>query len=265
MIRITDKSLCSGCTACEAICTRQCIVRHRDREGFDYPVANPDMCIQCGRCEEVCPMINKAKRSRDDVSAGEFHEAALQVLSRSGVVYGVGIEPDKTVSHVQSHDVESLNVNRYVQSDLYASFEEIRDYLADNTEVLFCGTPCQAEGLVSYLGGEPENLKIYSFECMGVASPGLWQKYNLIADKKNMYWSLYQKGLTLRPSCYKCSHLAREVKCDMAKREEFFKGVHSAKDLRGYLSKYAQESIIFIIQNMCHGFSALIPGSKNRK
>ena len=27
----------------------------RDREGFDYPVANPDLCISCGKCEEVCP------------------------------------------------------------------------------------------------------------------------------------------------------------------------------------------------------------------
>ena len=48
MIRISDKSLCCGCTACATVCPAQCIVLRRDREGFDYPVANPDLCINCG-------------------------------------------------------------------------------------------------------------------------------------------------------------------------------------------------------------------------
>ena len=56
MIRINDKAECCGCTACMNICPMQCIVMRRDREGFDYPVANPDICISCGRCEDVCPM-----------------------------------------------------------------------------------------------------------------------------------------------------------------------------------------------------------------
>ena len=45
MIKITDKSLCCGCTACMNACPAQCIVMRRDREGFDYPVANPDATL----------------------------------------------------------------------------------------------------------------------------------------------------------------------------------------------------------------------------
>ena len=56
MITISDKTLCCGCTACMNACPAQCIVMRRDREGFDYPVANPDRCIGCGKCEKVCPV-----------------------------------------------------------------------------------------------------------------------------------------------------------------------------------------------------------------
>ena len=59
MITISDKSLCCGCTACMNACPAQCIVMRRDREGFDYPVANLDRCIGCGKCEKVCPVLNK--------------------------------------------------------------------------------------------------------------------------------------------------------------------------------------------------------------
>ena len=30
-----------------------------DEEGFKYPVVNKDICIDCGRCEKVCPIISE--------------------------------------------------------------------------------------------------------------------------------------------------------------------------------------------------------------
>ena len=64
MIRISDKSRCCGCTACMNICPVQCIVMRRDREGFDYPVANPDLCISCGKCDDVCPLRHSANERK---------------------------------------------------------------------------------------------------------------------------------------------------------------------------------------------------------
>ena len=96
MIKISDKSLCCGCTACMNACPVQCIVMRRDREGFDYPVANPDRCIGCGKCEAVCPVLHPsdvveplevlAARSGEYVAAsssgGVFPELWLQLVER---------------------------------------------------------------------------------------------------------------------------------------------------------------------------------------
>ena len=58
MIRVSDKQKCTGCTACMAACPAQCIIMRRDRQGFEYPMANPDLCLNCGKCEKVCPVLN---------------------------------------------------------------------------------------------------------------------------------------------------------------------------------------------------------------
>ena len=142
MISITDKSKCCGCTACMNICPVQCIVMRRDREGFDYPVANPDICISCGRCESVCPMENArpsaepletfAARSGEYVkgssSGGVFPALAQKIIEAGGVVYGAVLEQDLKVVHTEAADmdgVERMRGSKYVQSELYAAFEDV--------------------------------------------------------------------------------------------------------------------------------------------
>lgn len=201
MIRITDKSLCCGCTACVNACPVQCIVMRRDREGFDYPVANPDICIKCGKCEAVCPVLNPrpeseplavfAARSEADMqgssSGGVFPMLAGKFLREGGVVYGAAFMEDMTVGHVDVTDaagLERLKGSKYVQSDLYAVFEEIREQLKDGSDVLFTGTPCQIAGLHDYLGERKEGLVTVDIACHGVPSPGLWEKYVAAIEKR---------------------------------------------------------------------------------
>lgn len=201
MIRITDKTLCCGCTACVNACPAQCIVMRRDREGFDYPVANPDRCIGCGKCEKVCPVLNPrsesaplavfAARSETDMegssSGGMFPMLAGKFLEGGGVVYGAAFMEDMTVGHVDVTDVaglERLKGAKYVQSDLYAVFEEVRDLLQDGKSVCFAGTPCQIAGLHNYLGGSKDSLITVDLACHGVPAPGLWEKYVGAQEKR---------------------------------------------------------------------------------
>lgn len=61
MIEIKNKKNCCGCSACYSICPKNCIEMKADEEGFLYPNVNKDLCIDCGLCEKVCPIINKAE------------------------------------------------------------------------------------------------------------------------------------------------------------------------------------------------------------
>lgn len=61
MIEITDKTKCSGCYACCNACPKACIDMVLDEEGFRYPQVNKEQCIECGKCEKVCPILHEYK------------------------------------------------------------------------------------------------------------------------------------------------------------------------------------------------------------
>lgn len=266
MIQISDKAKCCGCLACVNACPAQCIVPRRDREGFNYPVANPDLCIKCGLCEMVCPVLNPmeprnpmeayAARSTkhpavnstatDKASSGGIFPAlAARFIDEGGIVYGAAFAPDLTVEHIEVADkeaLEKLKGSKYVQSELYSAYEEVKDHLKAGQKVLFSGTPCQIAGLKKFLGSHTEGLLTVDVACHGVPSPGLWEKYvkafeethhcklrsvNFrdktrswrqydvvyktsqdedirIAAEDDIYLSLFRQDVTLRPSCYNC-------------------------------------------------------------
>ena len=194
MIRVSDKQKCTGCTACMAACPAQCIIMRRDRQGFEYPMANPDLCLNCGKCEKVCPVLNPLETASvrssyavrvseyvaESSSGGVFPALAKNVIANGGVVFGAVLNPDMTVGHAESEDmagVEAMRGSKYAQSDMYDSYSEARQYLEDGRSVMFTGTPCQVAGLNSFLGKSYDNLLTVEMVCHGAPSPGLWEKY----------------------------------------------------------------------------------------
>lgn len=193
---LADRTRCTGCSACAAVCPKDAIAMKRDKEGFAYPAVDPERCVRCGRCTAVCPILNPKERSgvpavfaawnkddairKDSTSGGVFSLVAEYVLEGGGVVFGAAFDAHQHLRHIacfRKEDLWRLRGAKYVQSDLGdlgQTFREIKIAL-ETRQVLFSGTPCQVEGLYRFLGGRPENLTTCDLVCHGVPSPGVWE------------------------------------------------------------------------------------------
>lgn len=196
MIQITEKDKCCGCNACVQKCPKSCIAMQEDKEGFLYPQVNIELCIDCGLCEKVCPVINQneprkplkvyaAKNNNEEIrmqssSGGIFTLLAEKVIQESGVVFGVRFDENWEVKHDYTETIEGLAAfrgSKYVQSRIEDNYQKAEQFLKQGRKVLFSGTPCQIAGLKRFLRKEYSNLLTVDFICHGVPSPGVWRQY----------------------------------------------------------------------------------------
>lgn len=207
MIKITDKSQCCGCTACEAVCAHKALSMKPDALGFLYPVVDASKCTDCGRCEEVCafksgydttgnlptPIAYGARhKNMDEVmksrSGAVFAALSDYVLEHGGVVYGAGYKDHFKVAHKRAttkRERDEFRGSKYVQSDLTGIFKMVKQDLKDGKDVLFSGTPCQIAGLKSYIGENlREKLFLVDIICHGVPSPYIWRDYVVFVENK---------------------------------------------------------------------------------
>lgn len=199
MLDFLEKNKCSGCFACASKCPENCIEMICDNEGFWYPHINKDICVSCGLCKAVCPVLNSitieedeplkcyAAYNNDDItkdnssSGGIFTLLAEKVLSCGGVIFGAAFTHDfKAVEHIAIQSIEELPLlrgSKYLQSKIGDAYVQAKQYLSSGRTVLFSGTPCQIGGLYAYLGKDYENLITQDVICHGVPSPKVWKKY----------------------------------------------------------------------------------------
>jgi coenzyme F420-reducing hydrogenase beta subunit len=196
MIEIKDKSQCCGCEACVQRCPKQCISLVEDKEGFFYPQVDKNVCVDCGLCEKVCPIINQfderqpqvvyaAINSDSDVrqsssSGGIFSALADAVLSQGGVVFGVCWDKDWRLVFNYTENKEDLfrfRGSKYLQAYVGDAYIRAEQFLKIGRQVLFTGTPCQIAALRRYLKKDYDNLSMVDVICHGAPSPQVWKKY----------------------------------------------------------------------------------------
>ena len=74
--------------------------------------------------------------------------------------------------------LEALRGSKYLQSAIGDTYQQAKQALQEGRKVLFTGTPCQIEGLRSFLQGrEYPNLYCMDLICHGVPSPLVWKTY----------------------------------------------------------------------------------------
>lgn len=181
---------CTFCGACYNICTHNSISFKESDEGFNYPIIDNNICIHCGICDIVCPIINKENKNKCKInhstyygwhlnefirekstSGGIFSALAEYVLEYDGVIYGAFYDfKNRIVRHTSSKEIEytAFRKSKYVQSFIGNTFTDVKKELRKNSKVLFSGTPCQISGLLSFLGKTYDNLITCDFICHGV-------------------------------------------------------------------------------------------------
>ena len=262
MNKIIEKDKCCGCHACFNICPKNAISMQEDERGFLYPVINEEKCINCNMCKKVCPVLNRKEELENKImayacynrnlterlkssSGGIFCLIAKEIINRNGVVFGAAFDENFGVTHTYIENVKELKQfmgSKYTQSKIGTSYKDVKNFLDNGRYVLFTGTPCQIEGLKSYLKKDYDKLYTQDIICHGVPSPKVWKKYLEYQKNKNkeeikdisfrdkehgwelsrmkisfntkiyskdsnndIYMQAFLKNICLRESCYNCS------------------------------------------------------------
>lgn len=240
-IQINRPEKCSGCTACSQVCPKSCISMLPDQEGFVYPVIDENVCIECGKCRNVCPILQHdggsipkqvlAEKNRNEEvrstssSGGVFYEIAKNFIQNRGYVYGCALDRDMVARHIcvnSLKELDKLKSSKYVQSDMSNTMAEIRKRLNKGEKVLFSGTPCQAAGLRNYLGKDYDNLIVIDVLCHGVPSPKLFADY--LECLSQQYGGGKPISVNFRNKQRGWKRLYMEVRFDNGKRHYIYSG-----------------------------------------
>ena len=191
--KLAKYSQCSGCGACAASCNVGALTMDYDKNGHLMPIVDESKCIKCGKCTKSCPILNENRVNRNNpkdistytawakdnkvcmqaTSGGVFSQLAIDFLTLpNATVYGAFLTDYNTCHHIEINDTKDLRLivgTKYIQSDASKVFPSIRKHLKNNDPCLFCGTPCQVAGLLSFLGKtNTENLYTIELICHGV-------------------------------------------------------------------------------------------------
>ncbi|ALB47600.1 Coenzyme F420 hydrogenase/dehydrogenase, beta subunit C-terminal domain [Clostridium beijerinckii] len=195
---VISNDKCTGCKMCGDLCPKKVISFEINDEGFWYPKVNKEGCINCKLCVDKCPALSNENLEKESpkvysawikdseirlksTSGGLYYALADAVLKKGGYLAGSVYESDyKSAKHVignSKEDLEQIMGSKYFQSDTSGIYISIKKLLEDNKLVLFCGTPCQAAALQSFLKKNYENLIIIDFICRGINSPLAFRRH----------------------------------------------------------------------------------------
>lgn len=267
-----SKEECCGCSICAHICPKAAIVMKPDSEGFLYPEVDTGKCVSCGLCRNACAFSSYVQPEKDkhdfylvkhkntDVrmdsqSGGVFTAVSDWILEQQGLVYGCILDKDMKAKHARAENKEQRNKmckSKYVQSEIDSVLADIADDLRDGRFVLFTGTGCQVDGVLSYMKAKrvpTEKLYTMDIICHGCASPMLFADYIAWLEKKfkskvedfnfrdkrlrgwdghvesyrisgkkrmsTVWRQIYHTDLCLRPSCTNCHYSTVNRRADI--------------------------------------------------
>ncbi len=185
MIELASLDLCTGCGACAYVCPKACISMVENEIGVVYPVLDMTICIECKRCQHACPILNPVsfrkseqayaawstdeKERHTSASGGVAIELYKQAIANGYKCVGASQNDDFSVTHKfvsTIDDLQQFKNSKYVFSDAYDVYPDIKAALKIKEKVVFIGLPCQVAAL-RRLFSDNENLLLVEMVCHG--------------------------------------------------------------------------------------------------
>jgi coenzyme F420-reducing hydrogenase beta subunit len=256
MENICSEVQCTGCCLCFAVCPKNAIIMTENVIGVVVPKINKELCINCGLCQKKCPQNIQndmadpkfvyavwAKDKKEQLSSSSGGAASVfykQFIKHySGLCVGSSFQEGLFLAHkiVKTHEETiPFKGSKYVQSFMGNIFTQIEGYVKKSVPILFIGTPCQVDGIKTFLGKDTEYLFTVDLICHGTPPISYLQEHfrkyliknpELIVNfrtnnqfrislssstgfkkilRNDIYLYAFLKCLTYRESCYHCKY-----------------------------------------------------------
>lgn len=170
-----------------------------------YPVINKKLCVDCGLCVKVCPVVNECDNKKPYIksyggystnervinscaSGGVATALSISTIENGGVVFGVQFNKDyDAAEYVKIETLDglwSLCSSKYVQPSKSGVYVQVKNELAAGRKVLFVGCPCDIAGLKRFLHKDFDNLLTCELFCAGITTNKLLADYRSMREKK---------------------------------------------------------------------------------
>lgn len=184
---IADKESCTACGACAFVCAKNCITMIEDEHGSVYPSLDSTNCVECGRCQKTCPILSPLdvntpqiaysawssdeKERETSASGGIAAEIYKKAVSEGCDIAGAVQQDDFSVVMQLSSDEKAIlkfKNSKYVFSEAWHVYQEIKQSLKADKNVVFIGLPCQVAALRKIFR-ENEKILFVEVVCHGTA------------------------------------------------------------------------------------------------
>ena len=127
---------------------------------------------------------------KNSSSGGAFTLISDYFLENCGIVYGCILDNDLNAVHVRGESPalrNQMRTSKYIQSEQKEMFSQVENDLLNERNVLYTGTPCQIQSILSYLnlrGVSINRLTTIDVMCHGVGSKRFFRDYLEYLEKK---------------------------------------------------------------------------------